>query len=129
MIDEVSIYWTGKSGRKYKYWLFPIGTKFQKEPVNFIFARQLKKGYFTPIYVGETEDFIKHFDGHPKLPCLRRNEATHITVHKGSTSDRPRRAEEMDLINNYNPVCNIKSPFSKLLKNLQDYSNPLEPLD
>ena len=128
MTDEVTINWTGKSGRKFRYWVFPIETKFQKEPVNFVFARELRKGYFKPIYVGETEDLTTHFDDHPKSPCLRRNEATHINVHKGSTSDRLRRAEEKDLINNYNPVCNIKSPFAKLLKNLQDYSRPLDPL-
>ncbi len=40
------------------------------------------------------------------MDCIKRNGATHLCTHKSSTDREVRRAEEADLIANYNPVCN-----------------------
>ena len=107
MPGEQNINWVGASGTKYLYWIRPIGTTFNNaEPGNYVFAKETPPGTYTPIYVGETGDLSERFDNHHKMPCIKLNGATHITVHKGDTSVDVRRAEEQDLKDKYNPVCN-----------------------
>lgn len=106
MANEGFIDWEGISGKKYSYGIYPIGTTFKKVPGNYVFAKETKQNTFLPIYIGETEDLSERFDNHHKMPCIKRNGATHITVHVGESSTTVRRAEEKDLIDKYNPACN-----------------------
>ena len=106
MTSEGTIDWVGKSGNKYKYTIYSIGTAFKKAPGNYVFAKETKKDTFRPVYIGETEDLSERFDSHHKMPCIIRNKATHITVNMGETSAIKRRAEEKDLIDGKNPICN-----------------------
>jgi len=115
LTSNVTINWIGKSGFLFKYWVYPIGTIFEEGPINFIFAKETKPDFLKPIYIGETESFSEQINDHNKKPCLEQNGATHIAAHKGSTSDRLRCAEKKDLINNYDPICNIHSLFSEIL--------------
>jgi hypothetical protein len=101
--------WTGASGRKYKYWVFPISQiespGFEKAPGNYIFAKHIGQSAY-PIYVGQTGDLGERFGDHHKMPCIRRNGATHIHAHKSSFDEDVRKAEERDLIAGCNPPCN-----------------------
>ena len=116
MKSIATINWIGKSGILFKYWVYPLETIFDRGPINFIFAEETKPGLLKPIYIGETENLSEHTDIHNKKSCVEQNGATHIAAHKGSTSDRVRLAEKFDLIDNYNPKCNIHSLFSEIPK-------------
>ncbi len=97
--------WQGGSGREYEYWIFPVGHGFSEQPANYIFAK-VQTNEWTPIYIGETGDLSDRFDNHHKMSCIRENGATHIHAHKSSANESERKAEEADLIANYNKVCN-----------------------
>jgi len=101
-----TVVWVGKSGEKYIYTIYTIGASFNEVPGNYVFAKKTIENTFTPIYIGETEDLSERFDNHHKMPCIKRNLASHITVHKSSPSAATRKAEEQDLIDNYDKVCN-----------------------
>ena len=40
MTEPLTIEWIGKSGNSYRYYIYPIGTTFQKAPGNYIFAKE-----------------------------------------------------------------------------------------
>lgn len=101
-----TILWEGKSGKKYKYWIYPIGQEFNAVPGNYIFAKQPKPNEWTPIYIGETSDLSERFDNHHAMACIKRNGATHIHVHRNDGGEKARRAEEADLISKWDPPCN-----------------------
>lgn len=106
MADEPTILWHGKSGKEYKYWIYPMGTTFNdKKGANYIFAKEITKGNHKPIYIGETGDLSVRFDFHHKMPCIKENRATHIHVHL-NTNESNRLAEESDLVQKWNPICN-----------------------
>ena len=100
-----TIHWTGNSGKKYKYWIHPIGWKFKGGPGNYAFTKETKNGTFVPIYFGETGDLSDRFDNHHKKQCILQHGATHIHVHTSSAVASIRRAEESDLNDKWNPVC------------------------
>ena len=106
MANGETINWEGKSGKKYRYWIHPIGASFEKVPGNYVFAKKTTPNIYTPIYIGETGDLSERFDNHHKMPCIEKNGATHITEHTSSTSTTVRRAEELDLKHFFYPVCN-----------------------
>ncbi len=101
-----SMIWDGLSGRQYRYYIHPIGTKFKAVPGNYIFAREASPGRHRPIYIGETEDLSERFDNHHKMPCIRRESATHIHVHQTNGGVATRRTEERDLVEKWHPNCN-----------------------
>lgn len=106
MANEGTILWSGKSGEKYSYWIYKIGYAFASSPGNYVFARETESKTYQPVYIGQTSDLSERFDNHHKMPCIKRNGATHICAHKNSSGETARQDEESDLIENYNPVCN-----------------------
>ena len=106
MAHEGTINWPGASGREYRYWIFRIETGFKDEPGNYIYAKQTPSGQWTPVYIGETQSLRDRLPNHEKLPCVRRNGSTHVHVHLTSGGQQVRRAEESDLIRNWNTPCN-----------------------
>lgn len=103
---EITIQWPGKSGRKYKYWIYEIGQSLKAEPGNYIFAKETSPDKWTPVYIGETQDLSERFDNHHKMACIRQHGGTHICVHTSGSSRAARQAEEDDLISYWNPPCN-----------------------
>ncbi len=100
-----TVNWPGASGTKYKYWVHSLDTTFKDQGGNYIFAKKTASGKWTPVYIGETESLSDRLPNHDKLPCVRRNGGTHIHAHT-SGGQRERRAEEADLLANFNPPCN-----------------------
>ncbi len=100
-----TVNWPGLSGRQYTYYVYPVGTDFESVPGNYIFAK-VTNGSWTPVYIGETSDLSLRFDNHHKMPCIKRNGATHIHVHRNDGGVTARQAEESDLIRNFRPICN-----------------------
>ena len=61
-VTDVTIDWAGKSGQTYRYWVYPIGTPMQAKGGNYIFAKEIERGRFVPIYIGQTADLDLRFD-------------------------------------------------------------------
>jgi len=101
-----TITWTGASGKGYTYFIYPIGTEFNAVPGNYIFAKETTPHTYAPIYIGQTGNLSERFDNHHKMPCIKRNGATHIHAHTSSEKEEVRLAEETDLIRKWNPPCN-----------------------
>ena len=107
MTAQVStVEWTGKSGRKYTYWVYPLPVNFTSVPGNYIFAKRNERGQWVPVYIGETGDLSERFENHHAMHCIRKNNATHLLVHKSSSERSKRLNEETDLLQNYSPSCN-----------------------
>ena len=100
------IQWEGASGKKYGYWIYKIGTTFKDEPGNYIYAKESSPNRWRPVYIGETGSLRDRLADHEKEDCATRNGATHIHAHTSSNDVSVRRAEESDLIEKWNPVCN-----------------------
>jgi hypothetical protein len=103
---EPDIYWKGKSGAKYGYWIHPIGTEFKDAPGNYIYAKETEPRKWRPVYIGQTSSLRDRLADHEKESCAKRNGAMHIHAHTSSNSEDTRRSEESDLISKWNPACN-----------------------
>lgn len=102
-----TIMWRGQSGRDYRYYsVYKIGADFDAAPGNYIFAEEFGPGTFRPIYIGQTSDLSERFDNHHAMPCIKRNRATYIHVHRNDRGEKARLAEESDLIARWDPPCN-----------------------
>ncbi len=109
MAEERTIMWSGASGKEYKYWIFLIGTSFKPVPGNYIFAKETKPNTWTPIYVGETDNLQRRLtSNHEKMPCVKRNAGTHVHSHTSSDDASVRQKEEADIIEKWNPPCNLE---------------------
>jgi len=110
MSNAPKIDWSGKSGQSYTYWIFPIGADFVEKPGNYIFAKQTRPGYWTPVYIGQTNDLHCRLANHEKVACAKRNGATHIHAHATEGTEQARLNEEKDLIARWTPPCNDRIP-------------------
>ena len=97
--------WTGASGKKYEYEIYPIDTNWNDVPGNYIFARESSSRTWQAIYIGQTESFKDRLPNHNELPCIRRNGGTHVHAHVNRDS-RARLEEEGDLLANNKTACN-----------------------
>lgn len=100
-----TIDWSGQSGTNYKYWIYPIGTSFKDSPGNYIYSKETKPGYWSPVYIGQTNSLQNRLSNHEKESCSKRNGATHIHVHL-SGNETSRLNEEKDLVVKWKPTCN-----------------------
>jgi hypothetical protein len=106
MSETLKCTWTGKSGTKYIYEIYPIATEFKAVPGNYIFARESRPGYWSARYIGQTNNLNERLGDHEKEACAKRNGATHIHVHSNGNGEHARKTEEKDLILNNQPPCN-----------------------
>ena len=106
MSNQPDVYWPGKSGQEYGYWISSIGSSYRDEPGNYIFAK-LVNGYWKPVYIGQTNSLANRLNNHPKEQCAIQNGATHIHAHT-TPNEQSRKSEEIDLIENFDPVCNVQ---------------------
>ncbi|HEU5468669.1 MAG TPA: hypothetical protein VFU77_05125 [Steroidobacteraceae bacterium] len=98
--------WTGASGRKYRYSAFMFGTHFGPGAANFIFAREVKRGQYAPLYVGQTPDLSEPFRNEAALQCITEGRATHVHVRFAGEDEAARVAECEDLVASLKPPCN-----------------------
>jgi predicted GIY-YIG superfamily endonuclease len=106
MSEAPTIMWPGQSGKNYKYWIYSFDTSFKEEPGNYIFAKETRPGYWSPCYIGQTENLNQRLGDHDKEACAKRHGATHIHAHVNNNGEPARRAEEKDLIQRWKPPCN-----------------------
>ena len=107
-MSQPDISWEGASGKKYGYWIHDFDTNWKAEPGNYIYAKETVPGSsrWTPVYIGQTKNLAERLADHEKESCAKRNGATHIQAHTLPTDESVRKAEEVDLIAKWKPVCN-----------------------
>lgn len=98
--------WKGKSGSVYRYWLVDMTKPFFALPGNYVFAKQVVPGKFSPLYFGETGDFSSRMPTHEVWDSAVRMGATHALAHATQGGEFVRRAEERDLVELWNPTLN-----------------------
>jgi predicted GIY-YIG superfamily endonuclease len=106
MSNGPDIHWEGQSGAKYGYWIAPLNAPFKEQPGNYIFAYENRPGYWTPVYIGQTNNLKRRLENHSEDECARRNGATHIHTHISSSNENVRKQEEKDLVRKWSPPCN-----------------------
>jgi hypothetical protein len=97
--------WTGASGKKYRYSAFMFGTHFGPGAANVVFAREVKRGKYDPIYIGQTADLSEPFKDEAALRCITEGRATHVLVRFAGDDEAVRIAESQDLIAALKPPC------------------------
>lgn len=102
--EEVT--WTGASGKRYGYWVYPIRATFRPMPGNFIYARQEEDGSWLPIYIAQTRDMHQRLEGHVGVETAMEHGATHLHAHFDTSGQSARCKEERDLIMRWQPPCN-----------------------
>ncbi len=107
-----SIEWAGKSGRKYSFESFPVGTQFNQVSGVYIACRHLVTGNFEALYVGEAQSLDDRLNAgsnnHEGLRCAARKGMTHIAALRVN-GDAERLRVETDLRHGLNPSCNKQS--------------------
>ena len=96
----------GASGIEYNYTAYEIGGPLPVASGNYIFAKPGQGNLWVAIYAGETGNFGDRIPNHNELPCVRFNGGTHVLIHQHNGGPQARRAEERDIIENYDPPCN-----------------------
>ena len=82
-----------------------MGTDFKDSPGNYVFAKEVSPGQWSPVYIGQTNSLKTRLGNHEKEACAKRNGATHIHAHT-SGGEEARLKEEKDLITRWKPTCN-----------------------
>lgn len=102
----------GRSGRQYRFKIFPLGTRFRNRSGVYVIThrdRGLNGGQrHTILFVGHTQDFSLPFDKHSKAKDLAQHGANCICV-QSDESEQSRVQKEQDLIAAFSPKCNSKA--------------------
>ena len=99
----------GRSGRQYRFKIFPLGTRFRKVSGIYVVATRAQGvdgGHrHRVLYVGRTDDFSQPFDKHNKAQAFAQHGANCICVQSDG-SEESRLEKERDLIAAFSPECN-----------------------
>ncbi len=100
MSDIPVCIWTGRSGKKYRYWVYTLPASFkQNQPGNYIYARWDVRKFWQPIYIGQG-DLDDRANNHHQAQCIQQKGATHFHCHTNE-AENVRLAEETDLLTRY----------------------------
>jgi hypothetical protein len=99
----------GKSGRAYRFKVFPLGTRFRNISGVYVVGNRLRcidgRYKVTPLYIGHTEDFSQPFDRHHKAKDFAEQGADCICVQRDGVEESCA-TKEQDLVAALHPVCN-----------------------
>jgi hypothetical protein len=99
----------GKSGKSYRFKVYPLGTRFRKISGVYVIASRLpgtNGGHrLVALYVGHTEDFSQPFSQHHKAQQFTERGATCVCLQSDDVEES-RLAKERDLIAGLHPACN-----------------------
>ena len=99
----------GKSGKAYRFKVYPLGTRFRKLSGVYVIGSRMHDSNgsrrLVPIYVGHTEDFSQPFDSHRKAKDFTDQGANCICLQSDGVEES-RLAKEQDLVAGLHPVCN-----------------------
>jgi hypothetical protein len=98
-----------KTGKQYRFKVFPLGTRFRKISGIYVIAYRAHGANGAHrhkiLYVGNTEDFSQPFEKHRKAQDLLRLGANCICV-QSDKSETSRSEKEQDLIAAFRPAGN-----------------------
>jgi len=102
--------WPGKSGKTYRYWFLtnPTAAGIKAEAGNYAFVKRLANGNYLPVYFGQADDLQARVPGHERWTDCVRAGATHVMAHLTPGGQQVRCDEERDLIQQWNPACNVQ---------------------
>ena len=99
----------GRSGKQYRFRVFPLGTRFRKISGVYVIATRGQDAdggqRHKILYVGHTEDFSQPFDKHHKAEAFAQCGANCICV-QSDKSEESQLEKEQDLIAQFSPKCN-----------------------
>lgn len=102
-----TVHWEGSHGLVYEYGVYEIGTNFKPLPANYIYAQFLPGRGWRPVYIGQTTNLRDRVRQHHKIQCIQEQGAAYIHAHLTPTTEE-RCAEERDLLERWEPICNAK---------------------
>lgn len=98
----------GKSG-SYQFEVYPIDTTFKAVGAVYIFTNRTVdktgKGSHSFIYIGQTDSLADRIPNHEKWPCIQRNKANFICIHRDD-NEQSRLKKESDLLAGNQTPCN-----------------------
>lgn len=98
----------GKMG-SYSFEVYSTDTSFNAVGAVYIFTKRTVdaagKGSHTLLYIGQTDSLKDRIPNHEKLPCIQRNGANCICVHRDDDEDS-RLVKETNLRAVFNTPCN-----------------------
>jgi hypothetical protein len=98
---------TGASGRSYFYTPYPWATRWRADPANYAFGRpDAETGEWHIVYVGETANLLGRMRTHARWEAAAKLGCSHVLVNLNAGGMTARRAEEQDLILQYQPPLN-----------------------
>jgi hypothetical protein len=101
-----TVTFTGRSGKTYRYHLYPLWPTLKDKPGNYVFAYDDGRT-ISPKYFGESQSLQDRCcDAHERCSCAISKGANCLGAHLSSSDVDVRRAEEADLIVAYDPPCN-----------------------
>jgi hypothetical protein len=92
--------WTGASGRKYVYDVYPRHPKMTQQAGNFIYAKMDERNRWVPVYIGQGDLMQRAAVKQDRLACIDAKGATHVHLHVNFDKE-DRVAEERDLLDNF----------------------------
>jgi hypothetical protein len=110
--EAQQIKWPGVSGQEYVHFIYPIAgaERYAMKGGNYIFAKETRPGFWTPLYNGETGDLndrlYLRLNEHHKLACVLAAGATHLHVKLTPEGENERLRQETDIRQRWHPSCN-----------------------
>lgn len=103
-----AVYWPGVSGALHLHWAFSCLElpPFAAGHFNYVFVRSMPDGERTPLFIGETANFIERMQDHEQWRnaiCMGMNE---VHVNLSADSFWGRRLIESDLLQTHRPPLN-----------------------
>jgi hypothetical protein len=103
------IVFKGVSSKKYRFTVYPLGTRFRKLSGVYVITKRSRKAEgpyrHLALYVGHTEDFSQPFGRHRKAKEFRKRGANCICL-QSDKSEESRLAKQQDLVAAFHRVCN-----------------------
>lgn len=100
---------TGRSGKVYRFRVYPLGTKFRPVSGVFVITSRFQSNgggnRHVALYVGHTEDFSQPFGQHRRAKEFMQQGANCICLRKDA-SEGSRLAKQQDLIAALHPTYN-----------------------
>ena len=104
MSDIPSVIWIGKSGKKYRYWIYDYPKKFPDKPGNFMIAKIIGTGW-RPVYIGYADDLSQYFETIKDATCIERCFATHVHAHFNPDGESACIKEAIDILDKWGSEC------------------------
>lgn len=111
--------------------IFPRGTQFEAgQPGLYVHVKETSPHKWLPLYIGQTGDLNDRLSNHEKEEEVNRAGATHVCARVNSGGEQARLDEEKDLIDRWQPECNVQhirpaaSPSTTRRVNPWQFSTP-----